>query len=68
LRLVDDLVAEAKPDGSPRARFGRDVPVIFVKHADSRKRRAKDRYLMTAQIFTVRFATADLTYFPLPLI
>jgi hypothetical protein len=42
--------------------------LIFVKHADSRKRRAKDRYLMTTQIFTVRFATADLTYFPLPLI
>src|SRR5688572_19688128 len=59
LRLVDDLVAEATPDEKPRARLGRGVPVIVVKHADRRKKSAKDRYLMTAQILTVRFATAD---------
>ena len=71
LRLIDDHVVDAKPDGGaerPSAVFGRGIPALYVKHATTRKKKARDRYLMTAQLFTLRFATADLKTWPLPLI
>jgi hypothetical protein len=71
LQFVDDLVTDANPDTAGEkqsARFGRGVPVLYVNHATNRKKKAKYRYLMTAQLFTVRFATADLKVWPLPLI
>jgi DNA-binding MltR family transcriptional regulator len=69
LRLVDDHVAEPSADGKQqRVYFGHRGPALFVTHATSRKKKAKDRYLMTAQLFTVKFAIADLEDYPMPLI
>ena len=41
-------------------------PVIFALRADMRKRNPRDRYLMTAQLFTIRLAPCDLKNYPLP--
>ncbi len=36
------------------------IPKIWVTHADSRKASSRDRYLLTAQIFLICFATSSL--------
>ena len=68
LKLVHSYVSERTDtqmavDLKPEAR-----PVIFVRGAVARKQRARDRYLMTAQLFTIRFSTIDLPSWPLPFI
>lgn len=72
-RLVDSHIEEFKPNPGektgPLVNIAHGiVPVLFVKHSEVRKRRARDRYLMTAQLLTVRFAAADVRSWPLPLI
>lgn len=71
LRLVDSLVADLaqKPGAalSTRINFEPDrTPAIFVTHASARKKRARDRYLMTAQLFTIRFAVINLKRWSVP--
>lgn len=72
LKLVDDYVAEAQPDSAGKMKaMELDVgakPAIFALHAGRRKKLPRDRYLMTAQLFTVKLATADLKHWPLPFI
>ena len=72
-KLIDEFVAETVPedgeDGQVRfVNFGRNSkPAIFTKNAEIRKKHAKERYLMTAQLITVRFAPCDLPKYPWPL-
>jgi hypothetical protein len=64
LRLVDSLVGEYQPgpDGTTGVEVSIEpgaTPALFVNRASTRKRRARDRYLMTAQVLTLRFALVD---------
>jgi hypothetical protein len=70
--LIDSYVAEAvvAPDGKqtmvtldPSAK-----PAIFTKHAAMRLKQAKDRYLLTAQLLTLKFALCEYPAVEWPLI
>jgi DNA-binding MltR family transcriptional regulator/predicted RNA-binding Zn-ribbon protein involved in translation (DUF1610 family) len=71
-KLVETHVAEAKPssDGTfAPATFGHlEIPVMRATWVEKRLKRARERYLMTAQIFTVRLIAADVQTHPLPYI
>jgi DNA-binding MltR family transcriptional regulator len=74
LRLVDNLVADYNPDpNNPNdttlsliSVFPHVKPAMHVRHASERKKRARDRYFMTAQLITVRFALVDRKDWPVP--
>jgi hypothetical protein len=42
--------------------------IMFVQHAKERKKLPKERYLMTAQLISIRFGPCELLQYPLPLI
>jgi hypothetical protein len=71
-KLIDEYVAETELDADGRAKsanFALDAkPAIFALHASMRKKNPRDRYLMTAQLFTIKLAPSDLKNYPLPLI
>jgi DNA-binding MltR family transcriptional regulator len=68
--LLESYVAETDPSqAAPSASLDLTAkPVIFAKHVSERKKQAKDRYLMTAQLMTIRFAMCDDAQCPWPLI
>ena len=72
LKLIDEYVVDGAPDAKGNMKFMElDVgakPAIYALHATKRKKLPRDRYLMTAQLFTVKMATADLKFWPLPFI
>lgn len=71
LQLIDDYVAEADfgPDTLTRINMAHEAkPAIYVLHASMRKKNARDRYLMTAQIFTIRLAPLELRNYDLPFV
>jgi len=72
LKLIDEYVVDGAPDSQGNMKFMElDVgakPAIYALHATKRKKLPRDRYLMTAQLFTVKLATADLKFWPLPFI
>lgn len=68
LKLVHSYVSEL-PDGQSSVGLAPQAkPAVWVRGAIDRKRRARDRYLMTAQIFTVKLWPIDLPSWPLPYI
>lgn len=71
-KLIEEYVAEAQPDTEGRIKaLALDVgskPAVFASSVIKRKKVPRDRYLMTAQLFTVKLATVDLKNYPLPFI
>jgi hypothetical protein len=73
LRLIEEYVGETEPGVSGgRVRLA-DVgehgkEIMFVQHANLRKKSAKERYLMTAQLLSIRFGPCDFAQYPVPLI
>lgn len=71
-KLIEEYVAEAQPDTEGRIKaLALDVgskPAVFASNVTKRKKVPRDRYLMTAQLFTVKLATVDLKNYPLPFI
>jgi DNA-binding MltR family transcriptional regulator len=71
-KLIEEYVAEAQPDTEGKVRaLALDVgakPAVFANNVSMRKRVPRDRYLMTAQLFTVKLATVDLKNYPMPFI
>lgn len=68
-KLVDSHVHERKPATKAAVlSWPKNGPNIWLRHAAQRKKRAKERYLMTAQLFTFAFAVGSQKSWPLPLI
>jgi DNA-binding MltR family transcriptional regulator len=68
LHLIDTMVDDYKHGGHVANLMPGKLPAISVLHASQRKKHARDRYLMTAQVLMMRFAPAEWKDYPLPLI
>lgn len=67
LKLVDAHVVE-KTDGFSVGFAPGSIPTICIRHADQRKKMARERYLMTAQLFAIKFMGANRKDWPLPFV
>jgi transposase-like protein len=70
--LINDYVAETELDSEGKMIFANLAfdakPAIHALHANQRKKNPRERYVMTAQLLTIRFAPCDLINYPLPFI
>jgi Mannitol repressor len=74
LKMIDTWIEESKPgdDGIPR--FGAAIdptaqpPVLQATNLEMRKKSAKERFLLTAQLMTIRFAACEMPSCGWPLI
>jgi hypothetical protein len=72
LKLIETHVGNYTPSATektPVVSFGfADRPRIYVKNIEPRKKLPRDRYLITAQLFSVCLAPAELPDHPFPLV
>lgn len=66
--LINTHVADLHGEIKQEVNFGNQLPTIEVKHATARMSRPKERYLLTAQLFMVRFVSMELPGWQLPAI
>lgn len=68
-KLIDTRVEEVQPGQMVEVvNLSNPIPIIRIKFANQLKRQARDRYLLTAQIFNLQLVLGELKQFPLPLI